>query len=136
MTVNNSAPCRSWVQQQLTKGNDGLQYVMRQTRMMKLILKHPEVPWLAKLVAACSVAYIFSPIQLIPSFIPVIGQLDDLAVLVIGMKLLRRLTPPFVLAECESKAASPITFQVQAKTSDVHTQELTSAKYHRAGTIL
>jgi len=88
------------------KWNERLQFIMRQARTMLLVVKHPSVPWPAKLVAACSVGYIFSPIQLIPTFIPVIGQLDDLAVLLVGMKLLRRLTPPAVLAECEGHAQS------------------------------
>jgi uncharacterized membrane protein YkvA (DUF1232 family) len=46
-----------------------------------LLLRHPAVPWHAKVVAACSVGYLLSPIQFIPTFIPVIGQLDDLAAL-------------------------------------------------------
>ena len=88
------------------KWNQRLRFIMQQARTMLLAVKHPSVPWTAKLVAACSVGYIFSPIQLIPTFIPVIGQLDDLAVLYIGMKLLRRLTPAAILAECESRAQS------------------------------
>jgi uncharacterized membrane protein YkvA (DUF1232 family) len=58
------------------------------------------MPWYARLVAACSVGYLFSPIQLIPSFLPVIGFSDDVLVLFLGAKLLRRLTPPDVLTEC------------------------------------
>jgi uncharacterized membrane protein YkvA (DUF1232 family) len=48
--------------------------------------------------------YIFSPVQLIPTFIPVIGQLDDLAVLWLGMRYLRRFAPAHVLAQCEAQA--------------------------------
>lgn len=88
------------------KWNERLQFIMQQARTLLLAVKHPSVPWPAKLVAACSVGYIFSPIQLIPTFIPVIGQLDDLAVLLIGMKLLRRLTPAAILSECENRAQS------------------------------
>jgi uncharacterized membrane protein YkvA (DUF1232 family) len=135
MAVNNLVGCESWIHQQLAKGNDGLQFVMRETRIMMLLLKHPSVRWPAKFVAACSVGYIFSPIQLIPSFIPVIGQLDDLAVLIIGMKCLRRLTPPSVLAECESKVTSQ-SIQVRARKFDVHTQKLTASEYHRTETVL
>lgn len=57
------------------------------------------MPWLAKLVTACTAAYLLSPIQLIPSFIPVIGFLDDLLVVVVAAKLLRRIIPADVLAE-------------------------------------
>jgi uncharacterized membrane protein YkvA (DUF1232 family) len=73
---------------------------------MTLILRHPNVPWSARLVAACALGYILSPIQLIPSFIPLIGQLDDLAVLLAGAKVVRVLVPAAVLAECEGQAVS------------------------------
>jgi uncharacterized membrane protein YkvA (DUF1232 family) len=71
-----------------------------------LILKDSESPWPAKMVAALSVGYIFSPIQLIPSFIPVIGWLDDMAVVFAGMWLLTRLTPPAIMARCRENAAA------------------------------
>jgi uncharacterized membrane protein YkvA (DUF1232 family) len=56
------------------------------------------------LVAACTAAYLFSPIQLIPNYIPVIGILDDLLVVFLGVKLLQRLTPADVLAESRELA--------------------------------
>ena len=62
-------------------------------------------PWYARLVAVCTAGYLFSPIQLIPSFIPVIGFLDDLLVLFLGAKLLQKITPADVLAECRQHAA-------------------------------
>ena len=66
--------------------------------------KHPRVPWYAKVVAVCTAGYLFSPIQLIPSFIPVIGFLDDFLVLFFGVKLLQRIVPPEILAECRQQA--------------------------------
>jgi len=95
-----------WLRDQSAKWNVRLRFVVRQTRVMTLILKHPNVPWSARLVAACALGYILSPIQLIPSFIPVIGQLDDLAVLVAGAKVVRVLVPCAVLADCEGQAES------------------------------
>jgi uncharacterized membrane protein YkvA (DUF1232 family) len=68
------------------------------------VFKHPRTPWYARLVAACSAGYLFSPIQLIPSFIPLIGFLDDFLVLFLGAKLLLRITPPDVVAECRQLA--------------------------------
>ena len=62
------------------------------------------MPWHARLVAACTAGYLFSPIQLIPSFIPVIGFLDDLLVLFVGVKLVQRITPPDVLTESRQLA--------------------------------
>jgi uncharacterized membrane protein YkvA (DUF1232 family) len=60
------------------------------------------VPWHAKAVAGCAVLYIVSPVQLIPNFIPVIGQMDDVPVVTLGLKYLRRYVPPHVLDECEN----------------------------------
>ncbi len=76
--------------------------------MCYFAFKHPRVPWYAKLVAACSAGYIFSPIQLIPSYIPVIGFLDDFFVLFVGAKLLRRFIPPDVLTECRQLADAAV----------------------------
>ena len=66
--------------------------------------KHPRVPWYAKVIAACTAGYLFSPIQLIPSFVPVIGFLDDFLVLFLGVKLLQRIVPRDILAECRQQA--------------------------------
>lgn len=80
--------------------------VAKQVHLLTVLLRSSRVPLLAKVVAGCSIAYVFSPIQVIPSFIPIIGQLDDLAVLCIGTKLTRKLTPPAVLHDCEAQSES------------------------------
>lgn len=69
-----------------------------------LAYRHPQVPWYAKLVVACVVAYAFSPIDLIPDFIPILGYLDDLLLLPAGIMPALRLIPPEVLAECRHTA--------------------------------
>jgi uncharacterized membrane protein YkvA (DUF1232 family) len=66
--------------------------------------KHPRVPWYAKVVAACVVAYAFSPIDLIPDPIPILGYLDDLVLLPLGVALVLSLIPDDVLAECRKQA--------------------------------
>ena len=71
---------------------------------MYLIMKHPQSPLLAKAVAGLSVGYLFSPIQLIPSFIPVLGWLDDIAVLSAGMWLVNKLTPKAIILQCQENA--------------------------------
>ncbi len=76
------------------------QRVQREAHVYYFAFKHPRVPWYAKVVAACSACYLFSPVQLIPSYIPVIGFLDDFLVLFVAAKLLQRIIPPDVLAEC------------------------------------
>ena len=80
------------------------QQVQTQAHVFYLAFKHPRTPWYARLVAVCTAGYLFSPIQLIPSFIPVIGFLDDFLVLFLGVKLLQKITPPDVLAECRQHA--------------------------------
>jgi uncharacterized membrane protein YkvA (DUF1232 family) len=60
--------------------------------------RHPDTPWTAKVVALAVVAYAFSPIDLIPDFIPVLGYLDDLIIVPLGVYLALRLTPAHVLA--------------------------------------
>ena len=69
-----------------------------------LACKDPRVPWYAKALAACVVGYALSPIDLIPDFIPVIGYLDDLLIVPLGIALAIRLIPPAVLSECRAQA--------------------------------
>ena len=67
--------------------------------------RHPRTPFAAKALAAALVAYAFSPIDLIPDFIPVLGYLDDLIILPLGVWLLLKLVPEDVMAECRGEAA-------------------------------
>jgi uncharacterized membrane protein YkvA (DUF1232 family) len=62
------------------------------------------VPWYAKALAIGIVAYAFSPIDLIPDFIPVLGYLDDLVLIPLGVMAVRAMVPPEVMAECRAKA--------------------------------
>lgn len=58
------------------------------------LFKHPQTPRAAKLVAIAVIAYAVSPIDLIPDFIPLLGQLDELILLPLGVALVVKLTPP------------------------------------------
>jgi uncharacterized membrane protein YkvA (DUF1232 family) len=78
----------------------------RETYALYLAYRDPRVPWYAKLLAACVVAYAFSPIDLIPDFIPVLGYLDDLVLIPLGIALSLKLIPPQVMAECRRRAAA------------------------------
>ena len=69
-----------------------------------LACKDSRVPWYARALAAVVVAYALSPIDLIPDIIPVIGYLDDLILVPLGIALVLRMIPPDVLAECREKA--------------------------------
>ena len=65
---------------------------------------HPDMPFGAKLLAVLVVAYAFSPIDLIPDFIPVLGYLDEVVLVPIGVYLVLRVVPPHVLADSRVKA--------------------------------
>jgi uncharacterized membrane protein YkvA (DUF1232 family) len=69
-----------------------------------LAYKDPRVPWYARAFAAVVVGYAFSPIDLIPDPIPVLGYLDDLILIPLGVALAIRMIPPRVLAECREEA--------------------------------
>ncbi|HEX2742470.1 MAG TPA: YkvA family protein [Rubrobacter sp.] len=69
-----------------------------------LAYKDPRVPWYARVFAAVVVGYAFSPIDLIPDPIPVLGYLDDLVLIPLGVALAIRMIPPHVLAECREEA--------------------------------
>ncbi|EXF43323.1 hypothetical protein BAY1663_04259 [Pseudomonas sp. BAY1663] len=66
--------------------------------------RHPDTPWWLRVLTVAIVAYALSPIDLIPDFIPLLGYLDDLLLLPLGIWLVLRLMPPGVLAECRSRA--------------------------------
>ena len=66
--------------------------------------RDPRVPWGAKLAAGAVAAYALSPIDLIPDFIPVLGYLDDLILIPLGIALVIRLIPAPVLADCRAEA--------------------------------
>jgi uncharacterized membrane protein YkvA (DUF1232 family) len=67
--------------------------------------RHPRTPFVAKALAAALVAYAFSPIDLIPDFIPVLGYLDELILLPAGIWLVLKLVPEEVMVECRGQAA-------------------------------
>lgn len=73
-----------------------------------LAYRDPRVPWYARLFAAGVVAYAFSPLDLIPDFIPVLGFLDDLILVPLGIVLALRMIPTSVMAECRQRAAETL----------------------------
>ena len=75
-----------------------------ETHALYLAYRDPRVPWYAKLFAALVVGYAFSPIDLIPDSIPVLGYLDDLILVPLGVALAVRMIPEDVLSESRQKA--------------------------------
>ena len=80
------------------------QHLKAETFALYLAARDPRTPWYAKLLVAGIVAYALSPIDLIPDFIPVIGYLDDLILLPLGILWAIKLIPPTVLTECRARA--------------------------------
>jgi uncharacterized membrane protein YkvA (DUF1232 family) len=83
---------------------DRVKQLKTEVYALYLAYKDPRVPWYAKLLAVCVVGYAFSPIDLIPDPIPVLGYLDDLIVVPLGIILAVRMIPDDVLDECREKA--------------------------------
>jgi uncharacterized membrane protein YkvA (DUF1232 family) len=75
-----------------------------ETFALYLAARHPGTPWYAKLFVMGIVAYAFSPIDLIPDFVPVLGYLDDLILIPGAIALAIRMVPPSVLAQCRAQA--------------------------------
>jgi len=71
-----------------------------------LAYRDPRVPWYAKIVVACVVGYAFSPIDLIPDPIPLLGYLDDLILVPLGIALAIKMIPANVMAEYRERARS------------------------------
>jgi uncharacterized membrane protein YkvA (DUF1232 family) len=66
--------------------------------------RDPRVPWYAKALALCVAGYALSPIDLIPDFVPVLGYLDDVVILPLGILAVVKLIPPEVMAEHRAAA--------------------------------
>lgn len=78
----------------------------QETYALYFAYRDPRVPWYAKALAAFVVAHTFSPIDLIPDFIPILGYLDDLIITPLGLALALKLIPSEVMAEARVEAAS------------------------------
>jgi uncharacterized membrane protein YkvA (DUF1232 family) len=78
--------------------------LQRETLALYYAMRDPRTPWAAKLVAGIVVAYAVSPIDLIPDFIPVLGLLDDLILLPLGIALCIKLIPAQVLSDARTRA--------------------------------
>lgn len=78
----------------------------REALMLWLAARDPRTPIVAKLVAGFAAAYAFSPIDLIPDFIPVLGLIDDLVILPLAIAFAVKRIPPTLVAELRERAAA------------------------------
>ena len=96
--------CRKVGRKTLSHLKERLEALNRQVATVFFAIKHPESPWLAKMLGTLVVVYALSPIDLIPDFIPVIGYLDDLIILPVLIALTIKLIPRSVMDIAKQQA--------------------------------
>jgi uncharacterized membrane protein YkvA (DUF1232 family) len=87
------------------KLKDWARSLKRDVHAIYLAARDPRTPWYAKALAICIAGYALSPIDLIPDFIPVLGYLDDVIILPLGILAVVKLIPADVMAESRAAAA-------------------------------
>jgi uncharacterized membrane protein YkvA (DUF1232 family) len=87
------------------KLKDWARSIRRDTHAIYLAARDTRTPWYAKALALCVAAYAVSPIDLIPDFIPVLGYLDDIVIVPLGIMAVVALIPADVMAESRAAAA-------------------------------
>ncbi len=102
----------------------GLRAVLSRARLAFRLLRDERVPTVVKLVVPAALLYVLSPIDLIPDFIPGLGQVDDLMILLIGIMAFIKLCPSWVVAEHEASIAGR-----DAPTARGHGDEPVDAQY-------
>lgn len=100
----NTSPVTQYAMALPAKLKQRVRHLKTETFALYLAARDPRTPWYAKLIVAGIVAYAFSPIDLIPDFVPVFGYLDDLILIPMGIALAIKLIPDFVLADCRTRA--------------------------------
>ncbi|MBY5519144.1 YkvA family protein [Rhizobium leguminosarum] len=94
--------------QLISKAKNWAKSLKRDIVTLWLAARDPRVPWHAKAVAGAVAAYALSPIDLIPDFIPILGYLDDLLIVPLGIMLAIRLVPVEVMNELRTEATGRI----------------------------
>jgi uncharacterized membrane protein YkvA (DUF1232 family) len=74
----------------------------------RLVIKHPETPLFGKMLLGLAVAYLLLPFDLIPDFIPVLGQLDDLVIIPLLVVLALRIIPAHIIQTCREEVNNTI----------------------------
>jgi uncharacterized membrane protein YkvA (DUF1232 family) len=80
--------------------------LVREIDAFRLMVADPRTPWVARVLLAAAIAYLLSPIDIIPDFIPVLGHLDDLVVVGLLVWLGLRFTPRAVRDDCRHRAGA------------------------------
>src|SRR6516162_520605 len=80
--------------------------VKRDVHAIYCAARDPRVPWYAKALAICVAGYALSPIDLIPDFVPILGYMDDVIIVPLGVRIVVKLIPPEIMAEHRALAAA------------------------------
>jgi uncharacterized membrane protein YkvA (DUF1232 family) len=93
----------AWSRSHLRKIKTWARMLKREVHAIYLAAQSPRVPWYTKWLALAVVGYALSPIDLIPDFIPVLGYLDDLIIVPLGIWLVLSLIPQEVMTACRAR---------------------------------
>jgi len=80
--------------------------VKRDVHAIYCAARDPRVPWYAKALAICVAGYALSPIDLIPDFVPILGYMDDVIIVPLGILIVAKLIPPEIMAEHRALGAA------------------------------
>lgn len=87
----------------LDKLKDLARHFKQEFKVYRLVLKHPQTPWRAKFFLGLAVGYLLLPFDLIPDFIPVLGQLDDLLIIPLLLYVALQFIPDDVIQACREQ---------------------------------
>jgi uncharacterized membrane protein YkvA (DUF1232 family) len=99
-------------------GPNLLRTLLAQVRLVLRLVREPRVPLLAKAVPILAAIYVVSPIDLLPDVLPVIGQLDDVGIVLIAIELFLRLCPPAATAFHQGAIAQGRSYSPMAASDD------------------
>lgn len=105
----------------------------QQARLAYYLLRDPEVPFYLKLLPFTAVVYLLFPFDLLPDLAPVIGQLDDITALLVGMKVFIELAPPHVVARHMERIREQDGFIAAAPADDVADAIIIDGEHEEVG---
>jgi uncharacterized membrane protein YkvA (DUF1232 family) len=103
--------CQKQLRDEPSSRKPELALLQRELLSIWFLLRSRRTPWYSKFIAGGVAAYVLSPVQLIPSFIPVIGLMDDALVLTVGSALIRGLTPEDLISDALAQAQAQTTLR-------------------------
>lgn len=87
----------------LALNQDAWKNALNDLRLVSALMRDPRVAMQVKAIPALATVYLLSPLDLVPTWIPILGQLDDLAVMMLAVRTFKRMVPPAILTEYERK---------------------------------